>query len=160
VNPRRDWPHRQEDEPLCKSGMVQGKHRQERWDQEPGGTRNPETTKGWGRLWKGPERNNSIRDQGLRQQLQGTMRIKYPGTKRQLRLKIERTSDRIDWKAVGLELVKRAHGLFSGLRKVTDWTVCRDRCPAEREYKVRTLWRGRSPPKRKKNLLALLVKLA
>jgi hypothetical protein len=48
------------------------------------------------RLWKCPECKNGIRDRGLRQQLQGRMRIKNPGTRRQLHLKIEGTSDRID----------------------------------------------------------------
>jgi hypothetical protein len=111
--------------------------------------------KGRGEFVVSSECNNSIRDRGLRQQLQGRMRKNNPGTRRQLRLKVERASDRIDRKAFGLEFVKRARGVFSGLRKVTHWKVCRDRRPPKREYKDQTLWRGRPPPKRKESLLAL-----
>jgi hypothetical protein len=71
--------------------------------------------------WKGPECKIGIKDLG---------------TRWELRLKIERTSQMIDRKAFGLEFVKRALWMFSGLRKMTDWTV----------------WRDRRPPKRKKNL--------
>jgi hypothetical protein len=59
----------------------------------------PKRRKDRERLLKGPECNNGIRDQGLRQQLQGKMRIKNPGTRRHLRLNIKRTSDRINRKA-------------------------------------------------------------
>jgi hypothetical protein len=61
-----------------------------------------------------------------------------------------------DRKAFGLEFVKRASGMFSGLWNVRDWAVWRDRCPLERENKDLTLWRGRPPLKRKKSLLAML----
>jgi hypothetical protein len=62
------------------------------------------------------------------------MRTKDPGTRRQLCLKIKGTSDRIDKKAFGLELVKRATGMFSRLRRMMGWTM----------------WRGQPPPKWKK----------
>jgi hypothetical protein len=93
------------------------------------------------RRWKGPECNNGIRDRGLRQQLRGSKRIKNPGIRQQLRLKIERTSDGFDKEAFRLEFVKRAAGMFSGLQKIRNWRV----------------WRGRPPLKRKKNLLAALA---
>jgi hypothetical protein len=60
------------------------------------------------RPWKGPECNIGIKD---------------PGTRRQLRLKIERTSDGFDRKAFGLQFVKRAAGMPSGLREVRNWTL-------------------------------------
>jgi hypothetical protein len=74
------------------------------------------------RRWKGPEYKTGIKDPDLR---------------RQLRLEIEMTSDGFDGKAFGLEFVKRAAGMSSGLWQTRIWTV----------------WRGRSPPNRK-NLLA------
>jgi hypothetical protein len=58
------------------------------------------------RRWKGPECNNGIRDRGLRQQLRGSKWIKNPGTRRQLPLKIKRTSEEFNRKAFGLEFVK------------------------------------------------------
>jgi hypothetical protein len=79
--------------------------------------------------WKSPECKIGIMD---------------PGTRRQLRFKIEKTSDEIDRTAFGPQFVKTARGMFSGLRKVTDWTV----------------WRDLRPPKRKTTLLALLAMLA
>jgi hypothetical protein len=86
------------------------------------------TTKGWTfgkKCWKGP---------GCK------IGIKNPGTRQQLCLKIKRTSEGFDRKAFGLEFVKQATGMSSGLGKVRDWTV----------------WRGRPPLEWKKNLLALL----
>jgi hypothetical protein len=51
----------------------------------------------------------------------------------QLRLGSERTSNGRYRRAIRLETVKRAVGISSGLRKIRNWT----------------LWRGRTPPKRK-----------
>jgi hypothetical protein len=45
--------------------------------------------------------------------------IKDPGTRRQLHLKIERMSERIDRKAFGLRFVKRAPGMPSGFQKMS-----------------------------------------
>jgi hypothetical protein len=59
----------------------------------------------------------------------------------QLRLGSERTTSRRYRKTIGLEIVKRAVGLFSGLRKIRNLT----------------LWRGRPSPRWKKNLLAALA---
>jgi hypothetical protein len=87
--------------------------------------------KDWEIPWKGPECNSGIRDRGLRQQLQGSMRIKNQGTRWQLCLKIERISDRIDRKAFRLEFVKRPHGMFSRMQEVKEWTICRDWHPQE-----------------------------
>jgi hypothetical protein len=64
--------------------------------------------------------------------------IENPSTRLQLRLKIKRTPYGFDRKAFVLEFVKRTNGMFSGLRKVRNWT----------------LWRGRPPSKRLKTLLA------
>jgi hypothetical protein len=55
--------------------------------------------------------------------------------KEQLYLLNERKTSGIYKKTIGLEIVKRAVRISSGMRKVTDWT----------------LWRGRPPPKRKRN---------
>jgi hypothetical protein len=73
--------------------------------------------------------------------LPATKRINNPGTRRQLLLKIKRISEEFDRKAFGLEFVKRATGMSSGLREMRNWALCR--C--------------RPPPKRKKKLLAALV---
>jgi hypothetical protein len=92
----------------------------------------PKTTKGWKfgkKCWKGPECK---------------IGMKNPGTRQQLHLKIEGTSEGFNRKAFGLEFMKQATGMSSGLRKVMDQTV----------------WRGQPPPKWKKNLLALLESLA
>jgi hypothetical protein len=43
------------------------------------------------RRWKGPECNNGIRDRGLRQQIQGSKRMKELGVRRPLCLRKERT---------------------------------------------------------------------
>jgi hypothetical protein len=74
--------------------------------------------------------NSGIRDQRLRQQ-QAKMNA---GTRGQLLLKTQRTSEEFESKAPGLEFVKRATGISSGLR---------------------TLWRLRTPRKRKKNILTV-----
>jgi hypothetical protein len=56
-----------------------------------------------------------------------------------------------------LEFVKRATGIFSGLWKLRDWAVSMD----QHLEKIRIGRRGGvDPPKRKKNLLALLAMLA
>jgi hypothetical protein len=44
-------------------------------------------------------------------------------------------------KTIRLEFVKQAVGISSELREITNWT----------------LWRGRPPSKRKKNLIAVLA---
>jgi hypothetical protein len=59
----------------------------------------------------------------------------------QPRLKSERTTSEIYWKTIGLEAVKRATEMSTGLLKLRNWT----------------LWRSRPPPKRKKNPLAVLT---
>jgi hypothetical protein len=76
------------------------------------------------RRWKGPECKTGIKD---------------PGTRRQLRIKIERTSDGFDRKAFGLEFMKGVAGMSSRLQQIRNWSV----------------WRGLSPPDRK-NLLETL----
>jgi hypothetical protein len=80
--------------------------------------RAPKGRTGIKRLWKG---------------LECKMRIKGPGTRWQLLLKIRRTSDWFNRKDFGLELMKRAAGRSSGLRKVRDWTLWRGRPPPEQE---------------------------
>jgi hypothetical protein len=77
------------------------------------------------RLWKRPECNKGLKDLGLRQQLQD------PDT-RQLRLRIEMTSNDI----FGETTAKRVVVTSRGLRRTRKWI----------------LWRGRPPPKRKKKL--------
>jgi hypothetical protein len=53
---------RNEDDPPCKSGMAQGKLRQEGLDQEPGRPRNPEITKG---------REETVERSGIQRWLKG-----------------------------------------------------------------------------------------
>jgi hypothetical protein len=83
------------------------------------------------------------------------MGIKDPGTRQQLHLKIERTLDGFDRKAFGLEFMKRATGMSSGLWEVREWTLWRGLPPLEREIRNWTLWRGWPPPKWKNLLTAL-----
>jgi hypothetical protein len=59
--------------------------------------------------------------------------IKDPGTRRQLLLEIERTSDGFDRNTFRPEFVKRASRMSSGLREERDWPVWRSRSPAKRE---------------------------
>jgi hypothetical protein len=68
------------------------------------------------RLWKGQEFNEGLRE-GLKQQPRSEIGIKGSDTRRQLRLKIKRTSDRIDGKTFRLKMVKRANEMSSGLRR-------------------------------------------
>jgi hypothetical protein len=83
------------------------------------------------------EENRQLKDpeckNGLREQFQGETGITNTRTKWQLRLKSERTTSEFDTNAFGLEYVKRANGMSSGLRKI----------------RKLTLWRGRPLPKRK-----------
>jgi hypothetical protein len=69
---------------------------------------------------------------------EGNTGIKNPGAKWQLRLRNEKTAGRISWKTYekmfGLETAKQIAGSPIGLQKSKVWT----------------LWRGRPPPKRKK----------
>jgi hypothetical protein len=81
---------------------------------------------------KGPECKNGIRYGDVRQQLRGKIGIKDPSTRRQLRLRIKKTSDEI----FRGEIAKQVVGT-SELRRMKKWT----------------LWRGRHPPKRKKKIL-------
>jgi hypothetical protein len=67
--------------------------------------------------------------------LEGTNGTRNRDFKEQLRLENERTTSGIYRKTIGLEIVKQAVRISSGMRKVTDWT----------------LWRGRPPRKRKRN---------
>jgi hypothetical protein len=74
---------------------------------------------------------------------EGSTGIKDLGIRRQLRLKIDRTSDGFDRKAFGMDFVRRAAGMSSGLWKVRDWTLWRGRLPSEREIRDWALWRSR-----------------
>jgi hypothetical protein len=108
-------------------------------------------------LRKGLVCNNGIRDRGLREQLQGRMRISDQCGEQPPYLRKERTTtNRIEWcnaeqrSQLGSEgtLNKKLYEIFrgriakqivrtpSGLQKIRKWT----------------LWRGRPPPKRKKKV--------
>jgi hypothetical protein len=102
-------------------------------DQAKRGT--PKRRKDGEGLWKFPECNNGIKDQGIKQKLHSRKRIKDLGDRLPLCLRNERTFSRIYRKTIGLEIVKRAVRISSGMRKIKDWT----------------LWRGQHPPKRKRN---------
>jgi hypothetical protein len=79
-------------------------HDHDKYDQVNRGQETQEQRKDGKRMRKYLECNN-----GLRQKLQ------YPHTRRQLRLRIKRTSDRIDGKTFRPEMVKRANEMSSGL---------------------------------------------
>jgi hypothetical protein len=81
---------------------------------------------------KGPECKNGIRDRGIRQQLCSETGIKDPGTRRQLRPRIEKMSDEIFRGKIANQVV----GTPRGLQRTMHWI----------------LWRVRPPPKRKKKL--------
>jgi hypothetical protein len=74
---------------------------------------------------------------------EGTTVTKNRDFEEQLRLGSERTTSGIYKKTIGLEFLKRAVGISSGLRKIRNWT----------------LWWGQPTPKRK-NLVALIALLA
>jgi hypothetical protein len=83
------------------------------------------------RCRRGPECSNGIRDRGTR-------RIKDPSTRRQLRPKIKWTSEQIDrkifYEVLREKIPKQVVETSSRLQQMRNWT----------------LWRGRPPPKRKK----------
>jgi hypothetical protein len=82
----------------------------------------------------GPGCNNYIRDRGQKQQLRGSRKIEDIRGKLLLHFGNKKATNGIYWKTSGLEILKRAVGIYSGLRRKKEWT----------------LWRGRTPPKRKK----------
>jgi hypothetical protein len=51
-------------------------------------------------------------------------------------LKIERISEELDRKAFGLEFVKRAFGISSGIQRIKDWNLLRGRTPPKRKEKI------------------------
>jgi hypothetical protein len=137
----------QEDAPQYKNDTAQG-------------TRLQETQKGQTfrkRRWMGPECNNDTRDRGLRQQLQGSMQIKNPGTRWQLPLKMERTSEEFDRKAFGLEFVKWVTGISNGLWKMRNCNFVEGSAPSKGEKQGVGILEGSTPPKQKKTLLAALA---
>jgi hypothetical protein len=75
------------------------------------------------------------------------MGIKDPGTRQQLHLKVERTSDGFDRKAFELEFIKRAARMSSRLWKVRNWALWRGQPPPFGEIRIGTLWRGWPPLK-------------
>jgi hypothetical protein len=83
---------------------------------------------------KGPECKNGISDRGLKQKQRGSERIKDLGDRRPIYVRKKRITSMIYRKTIELEIVKRAVGISSRLRRIRNWT----------------LWRGRPPPKRKK----------
>jgi hypothetical protein len=127
---------RDKDDPQCKNGTRHGTRVTEARRRQPY-TENLERTKKNKRL-KNTKRKSVVRGRRLKQQqwqLRGKAGIKEPHTRRQLRLRIKRTSDRIDGKTFRLEMVKRANETSSWLRRIGIWT----------------LWRGRPPPELKKS---------
>jgi hypothetical protein len=83
------------------------------------------------RCRRGPECSNGIRDRGRR-------RIKDPSTRRQLRLKIKWTSKQIDRK------------IFYGILREQIPKHVVETSSRLQQRRNCTLWRGRPPPKRKK----------
>jgi hypothetical protein len=65
---------------------------------------------------------------------EGTNATRNRDFKEQLRFGNERTTSGVYRTTIGLEIVKRAKEVSSGLRRI----------------RILTLWRGRPPPKRKK----------
>jgi hypothetical protein len=82
----------------------------------------------------GPGCNNGIRDQGQKQQLRGSRKIEDLCGELPLHFGNKKAKTRIYWKTSRLEILKRAVGISSGLRRTKEWT----------------LWRGRPPPEHKK----------
>jgi hypothetical protein len=95
-------------------------------------------------LWKNQTRNKFARitwkGRTLRRRQvmcqEGTNGTRNQDFKEQLWLGSKRTTSEFDRKAFGLEFVKQATGMSSGLQKMRNWT----------------LWRGRPPLKQKKRL--------
>jgi hypothetical protein len=85
--------------------------------------------------------NNGIRDRGQKQQLHGNRRIEGVCGKLPLHFGNKKASKGIYCKTTGLKILKRAVGISSGLRRIIN----------------QTLWRDRPPPKRKKNLFTTSV---
>jgi hypothetical protein len=77
----------------------------------------------YGGLWNFPECNNGIRDQGIKQELHSRKRIKDLGDRLPLCPRNERTFGGIYRKTIGLDTVKRAVWISSGMRKIKDWTL-------------------------------------
>jgi hypothetical protein len=102
-----------------------------RYDQDNMGQETQKRRKEGKRLWKGQECKNGVMDRGLRQQLQVKIVIKDADTRWQLRLSIKRTSDGIYGKTIGIEIVKRAVGISSGLRRLRSWALRRGRPHSE-----------------------------
>jgi hypothetical protein len=100
------------------------------------------------RLWKGPECNTGIRDRGLRQNLQGRYKVKDLGSRqpryvknpdlKKVQVKSTGNFDMNLTKAARMEIAKRIVGSSDNLRPDKDWN----------------LWRGRPPPKQKKDGIA------
>jgi hypothetical protein len=89
---------------------------------------------------RGAQRGQTF-GEGRRMDPESSTGVKDSSIRRRLHLKIERTADgRIFGKTYRLEIAKRVAGSSVGLQKIRNWTS----------------WRGRPPPKRKKNLLAML----
>jgi hypothetical protein len=87
------------------------------------------------RRWKDPECNNGIRDQGIKQKLQGSKWIKDLGSRLLLYLRNKRTCSWPYRKTTdSMKIVRQKAWSYATLRKIRNWT----------------LWRG-WPPKRKKD---------
>jgi hypothetical protein len=100
----------------------------------------PKPQKDGKRLWKGQEFKDGLRDRGLKRQqwqLRGKAGIKEHQTRRQLRLRIKRTSNKIDGKTFRLEMVKRANETSSWLRRIRIWRVWKDRLPPKCKKRLR-----------------------
>jgi hypothetical protein len=90
-------------------------------DQAKRGT--PKRRKDGEGLWKFPESNNGLRNQGLSQQLCSKTRIKDPHTRQQLRLANERTTSMFYRKTIRLEIVKQVLRILSVFRKTRKWIL-------------------------------------
>jgi hypothetical protein len=82
---------------------------------------------------KGPECKNGIRHRVLKQQ-RGSERKKDPGDRRPIYMRKKRIISIIYRNTLELEIVRRAVGISSGLRKI-------------RKLRKWAFWRGRPPPK-------------
>jgi hypothetical protein len=86
------------------------------WTRNQAGQGTPKPRKDGKRLWKGQEFNDGLRE-GLRYQPCSEIGIKDPDTRRQLHLRIKRTSDRIGGKTFRLEMVNEQTRCPSGYRE-------------------------------------------
>jgi hypothetical protein len=134
-------------------------HRPKAKNKDDVASRNPKGRTFGMRRWKGPEYYNDIRARGLKQQLRGSKRIKDLGGRRPLYLRKKRTitDDIGGWSSRQQAPLGSEGKLKKTLHEISRSEIAKQMFETSirmRNMRNWTLWRGRLPPKRKKNLLA------